>query len=210
MESDARLVAMSLLSSPAGHLTNLSGKAAADAGGTWHVDLFPAASDPLGRQGFVRAANRSALAGAATILVRDDSDARYDALSLALGAGAAAHFNSDDLELGSAAKGLSGSTGSGTGTWRLALSGEDFAFEASAYVRTAEGFLTAMNAAAPAAGAVRRVAFFNPGSNAAQVKRAAAGEPLPARGAGRDRRHRRPGAAPRHHGAGAGARDRRG
>ena len=36
-------------------------------------------------------------------------------------------------------------------------------------MRTAEGFLTAMNASAPAAGAVRRVAFFNPGSNAAQV-----------------------------------------
>ena len=167
VESDARLVAMSLLSSPAGHLTNLSGKAAADGEGVWHVDLFPAASDPLGRQGFVRAANRSAVAGAATIRARDDSDRGYETLRLRLGAQAAAHFNSDDLELGNAAKGLAGSTGSGTGTWRLALSGGGI--EANAYVRTTDGFLTAMNAAAPAADAVRRVAFFNPGSNAVRV-----------------------------------------
>ena len=55
------------------------------------------------------------------------------------------------------------------GTWRLALSGDDIEFEANAYIRTTEGFLTAMNETAPAADAVRRVAFFNPGSNADQV-----------------------------------------
>ena len=167
--SDARLVAMSLLSSPAGHLTNLSGKAAPDAGDMWHVDLLPAASDPLGRQGFVRVVNRSAVAGAVTIVAHDDSDTPYETLRLSLGAGETAHFNSDDLELGNAAKGLTGSTGSGTGTWRLALSGDDIEFEANAYIRTTEGFLTAMNETAPAADAVRRVAFFNPGSNADQV-----------------------------------------
>ena len=167
--SDARLVAMSLLSSPAGHLTNLSGKAAADAEDMWHVDLLPAASDPLGRQGFVRVVNRSAVAGAVTIVAHDDSDTPYETLRLSLGAGETAHFNSDDLELGNAAKGLTGSTGSGMGTWRLALSGDDIEFEANAYIRTTEGFLTAMNETAPAAEAVRRVAFFNPGSNADQV-----------------------------------------
>ena len=85
--SDARLVAMSLLSSPAGHLTNLSGKAAPDAGDMWHVDLLPAASDPLGRQGFVRVVNRSAVAGAVTIVAHDDSDTPYETLRLSLGAG---------------------------------------------------------------------------------------------------------------------------
>ena len=166
--SDARLVAMSLLSSPAGHLTNLSGKAAPDAEDMWHVDLLPAASDPLGRQGFVRVANRSATAGAVTIVAHDDSDTPYETLRLSLDAGQTAHFNSDDLELGNAAKGLTGSTGSGMGAWRLVLS-SGLDIEAHAYVRGADGFLTAMNAAVPAADAVRRVAFFNPGSNANQV-----------------------------------------
>ena len=159
---------MSLLSSPAGHLTNLSGKAAADAEDMWHVDLLPAASDPLGRQGFVRVANRSAVAGAVTIAAHDDSDTPYETLRLALDAGETAHFNSDDLELGNAAKGLTGSTGSGAGAWRLVLS-SGLDIEAHAYIRTTEGFLTAMNAAAPKAGGVHRVAFFNPGSNANQV-----------------------------------------
>ena len=166
--SDARLVALSLLSSPAGHLTNLSGKAAADGEDMWHVDLLPAASDQLGRQGFVRVVNRSDVRGAVTILPADDTDTRYDPLRLGIAAGATAHFNSDDLELGNRAKGLTGSTGAGGGAWRLRLySGLDV--EAHAYVRGADGFLTAMNAAAPVADAVRRVAFFNPGSNADQV-----------------------------------------
>ena len=168
VDSDERLVAMSLLSSPAGHLTDLSGKAAADWEDMWHVNLFPAASDALGRQGFVRVVNRSNLDGVVTILSYDDSDTRHETLRLSLAAGETAHLNSDDLELGNRAKGLTGSTGSGTGTWRLRMySGLDI--EVHAYVRTADGFLTAINATTTLAGAVRQVAFFNPGSNEAQV-----------------------------------------
>ena len=162
VESDKPLVAMSLLSSPGGHLANLSGKASPDWEGLWHVHLFPAASDPLGRQGVVRAVNRASYDRTATVLAYDDSDTRYDALRLSLGAGETAHFNSDDLELGNRAKGLTGSTGSGTGTWRLTMYGLS---EAHAYVRTADGFLAAMNAVAPRHRAVHRVAFFNPGTN---------------------------------------------
>ena len=169
VESDPPLVAMSLLSSPTGHLTNLSGTAAPDADGTHHVHLFPSASDPLGRQGFVRVRNLSDERGTVTIVARDDTDREYETLTLALGAGQTRPFNSDDLELGNAAKGLTGSTGSGTGAWRLALSSGDVEFEANAYIRTAEGFLTAMNASAPAADRVHRIAFFNPGSNANQA-----------------------------------------
>ena len=164
VESDARLVAMSLLSSPAGHLANLSAKAAADFEGMWHVDLFPAASDPLGRQGFVRAANRANGARRATVLAYDDSAVRYDLLRLSLGAGETRHFNSHDLETGNRAKGLTGSTGAGTGTWRLRMYGSGV--EANAYVRTPDGFVTAMQARAPKRGSAHRVAFFNPGSNA--------------------------------------------
>ncbi len=166
--SDAALVAMSLLSSPAGHLTNLSGKAARDGDGIWNVNLFPAASDPLGRQGFVRVTNRSNVDGPVTILAYDDSSIRYDTLRLRLGAGESAHFNSDDLELGNRAKGLTGSTGSGRGNWRLRMY-SGLRIDANAYVRTGDGFLTAMQARAPAAGSAHRVAFFNPGSNKDQV-----------------------------------------
>ena len=121
VESEAPLAAMSLLSSPAGHLTNLSGKAEEDEDGVWHVDLFPAASDPYGRQGFVRVTNRSTVDGTVTILAYDDSRVDYDTLRLRLGAGETRHFNSDDLELGNRAKGLTGSTGSGRGAWRLRM-----------------------------------------------------------------------------------------
>ena len=174
IESDVPLVAMSLLSSPTGHLTNLSGTNEPDDDGVWRVPLFPAAADALGRQGFVRVINRSDSAGQVTITASDDSDVDYEVLTLALDAGAAVHFNSDDLELGNSAKGLTGSTGSGMGTWRLALAGDDaagapIAFEAHAYIRTADGFLTPMNGQAPERDGVHRIAFFNPGSNTNQV-----------------------------------------
>ena len=169
VESDAPLVAMGLLSSPAGQLSNLSGAGAPDADGTWHVPLFPPASDPEGRQGFVRVISRSGRDGTVTIAAFDDSDFDYEPPTLRLGAGEAVHVNSDDLELGNAAKGLSGSTGPGTGAWRLALSSDGIDFEANAYVRHRDGFLTAMQAAAPEQDGTHRIAAFNPSSNWRQV-----------------------------------------
>ena len=167
--SEAPLVAMGLLSSPGGHLTNLSGMAVPDDSGVWHVPLFPSASDPVGRQGFVRVANRSSRAGTVTIRAFDDSDVRYAPLRLRLEAREAKHVNSDDLELGNRGKALTGRTGSGTGAWRLELSSLDIDFEASAYIRHRDGFLTAMQAAAPSMDGVHRIAAFNPGSNPRQV-----------------------------------------
>ena len=167
--SAAPLVAMSLMESPTGHLTNLSGVGSADAEGVRRVSLFPPASDPNGQQGFVRVANRSNRRGAVTIRAFDDGAFDYEPLELALDAGQTAHFNSDDLEVGNRGKGLTGSTGPGVGTWRLELSSEAIEFEANAYVRHADGFLTAMNALAPAADGVHRVAFLNPGSNHRRV-----------------------------------------
>ena len=167
--SEAPLVAMGLLSSPGGHLSNLSGTAAADADGAVRVPLFPPASDPHGRQGFVRVANRSNRAGTVAIRAFDDSDVRHAPLRLRLEAREARHINSDDLELGNRGKGLTGRTGTGTGAWRLELSSLDIDFEAGAYVRHRDGFLTAMQAAAPSVGGVHRVATFNPGGNDRQV-----------------------------------------
>ena len=145
VESAQRMVAMSLLSSPTGHLANLSTAPDTQTGGVHAVPLFPAASDALGRQGVARVVNRRGQAGEVRIEAFDDTDREYDVVTLAVGAGEAAHFNSDDLEDGNADKGLTGSTGAGTGAWRLELTNA-LDIEVLSYVRTADGFLTAMHA----------------------------------------------------------------
>ena len=168
--ADRPIVAMSLLSSPTGHLTNLSTVPPQPDDGRHRVPLFPAASDALGRQGFVRVRNRSAEAGAVTIEAHDDSEWVYEALTLAIGGGETVHFNSDDLELGNAVKGLTGSTGAGVGDWRLVLS-SDLDLAVAAYIRNGDGFLTSMHEVAPSADGRHWVAIVNPGSNADQVSR---------------------------------------
>ena len=131
------------------------------------VPLLLSASDP-GRQGFVRVINHSGAAGEVAVHARDDAGADYGPVTFRIAAGGALHFNSNDLEAGNPAKGLTGSTGPGTGGWRLELeSGLDI--EALAYVRHADGFLTSMHDAAR--GPSARLATFNPGSNWRQVSR---------------------------------------
>ena len=166
------LVAMSLLSSPTGHLTNLSTvpRTPDDEHGVHVAPLFPSASDPRGRQGFVRVVNRAEASGTVSIEAFDDSDLSYPPVTLALDAKQTRHFNSDDLELGNAEKGLTGSTGAGVGDWRLVLS-SDLDIEVLAYIRAADGFLTSMHEVAPVLLGERRVAIFNPGSNPNQVSR---------------------------------------
>ena len=170
--SDGGLAVMSLLSSPEGHLTNLSNgtPAALRDDGARTVPLLPSAADPLGRQGFVRVINRSARRGTVRIEAFDDAGRAHEPLTLSLNANQVAHFNSDDLELGNARKGLSGSTGSGSGDWRLTLS-SDLDIEALSYVRTPGGFLTSMHDVTDGHGRRHGGATFNPGSNWNQVSR---------------------------------------
>ena len=173
VESDAGIVAMSLLATPTGHLTNLSAPPpAAGEGGKHTVPLFLSASEPDKRQGFMRVVNRSDQAGTVRIQAFDQSDFAYDEVTLSLAPGQARHFNSTDLETGNTDKGLTGSTGAGRGDWRLELTG-DLDFEAMAYVRTKEGFVTSMHDRVPATadGLLHRVAFLNPGSNYRQASR---------------------------------------
>ena len=147
---DSPLIAMNLLAGADGRLANLSAAPLPAVEGAVRVPLFPAASDPAGRQGVVRIANRSDRAGTVRIEAADDGAAVYAPLALALGPGQAVDLDADDVELGSRAKGLTGSTGAGVGAWRLALSG-DVAFEARAYVRAQDGFLTAVRSPRPVA-----------------------------------------------------------
>ena len=151
--------------SPAAVFASASSTSANDAGQM--VPLFPSASDALGRQGFARVINHSDGAGEVTIEAFDDGGASYGPLTLSIDAGETVHFNSVDLETGNAGKGLSGSTGPGEGDWRLELdSGLDI--EVLSYIRTGDGFLTAMHDTAPKGDDGHRVAIFNPGSNTNQ------------------------------------------
>ncbi|MDE0036035.1 MAG: spondin domain-containing protein [Gammaproteobacteria bacterium] len=168
--ADRPVVVQSVLETPTGHLANLSGVPRRTPGQGQHAWYFPAATDPHRRQGFLRVINRSTQRGEVRIAAVDDEGMAPDPLVLSLEAGAVAAFNSSDLEEGNDAKGLSGGVGTGSGAWRLALSG-DLAFDAVAYIRTADGFVTSMYRTAPRRALRHRVAIFNPASNADQVSR---------------------------------------
>ena len=124
------------------------------------------------QQGFARIINRSNRSGTVRIWGTDDAGNRRGPVSLRLDAEATRHFNSEDLEAGNAAKGLSGRLGNGQGDWRLELVSE-LDLEPSAYIRTPDGFLTAMHAVARSAEVggetVHQVPVFNPGNNPNQV-----------------------------------------
>ena len=164
-EADGPVEAMGLMESPSGHLTNLSTSPSVRHGDALVAPLFLSASDPHQRQGFVRIINRSDEAGRVHIKAHDDSGRDHAQLELWIEANAVVHLNSDDIELGAAAKGLKGSTGpASSGDWRLDLSSA-LDMEALAYARHEDGFLTSMHDVAPSAGGVHRVATFNPASN---------------------------------------------
>ena len=130
---------------------------------THHVHLVPSASE-ASRQGFVRMINRSSAEGEVSIKAYDETERDYEPLELTIDANEVVHFNSDDLEQGNLQKGLSRGVGAGEGDWRLELT-SNLDIEVLSYIRTTDGFLTAMHDVAPSAGNRHRVAVFNPGSN---------------------------------------------
>ena len=75
-------------------------------------------------QSFVRITNPSAQGGNVTIDAIDDAGDAGGAVTFTLAAGQSVQLNSDDLENGNAAKGLTGSFGDGAGKWRLVVTGE--------------------------------------------------------------------------------------
>ena len=174
VEADEPVLVASLLRSPTGHLTNLSSvpdnREVLESGAVLHhVPLFLRAADPKGRQGFVRVVNHGDTEAAVRVRPYDETELDYGEITLTVGAGAAAHFNSDDLELGNSAKGLSRGVGHGQGNWRLEITSAGD-LEVLTYVRTRDGFLTSMHDVAPSApGGGWWAAIFNPGSNRTQV-----------------------------------------
>ena len=167
--TSGRLYALSLLANPTGHIANLSTAPPADGADSaiHHVPFFPAAA--RSNQGFVRVVNRGAT-GAVRIIAFDETGTARPPVTLAIGAGRTAHFNSKDLENGNEAKELSGGVGAGVGDWRLELravpASEDAAtgapqLQVLAYIRSSDGFIASMHDVAPVAGVARRVPAFD-------------------------------------------------
>ena len=136
------------------------------------VPFLPIADDAQ-RQGFVRIVNKTPGGGSLRVWIHavDDTGDSRGASSMYLRPVQSAHFNSGDLEVGNADKGNLEGVGAGEGGWRLELypNSQELDMEISTYMRTSDGFLTAMNALAPETAAGYRIAFFNPGSNTDQV-----------------------------------------
>ena len=130
------------------------------------VPLLPPASHP-DRQGLVRVINRSAQAGEVSIVAFDDAGADYGPLTLRIGANAAAHFTSHDLERGDVERGLSG-VGEGEGDWRLELI-STLDLEVLSYVRVRGGALASLHDVVPAdeAGESAVVLMLAPGTSRA-------------------------------------------
>ena len=160
VDSAQPLQVMNLLSSPTGHLSNLSTVPSNGTPGVYSVPLLPGSSDPSGQQGLVRVINRTDTPGEVHIRAFDDTQWDHAPLVLSLGAGEAVQFDSNDLEQGNPGRGLAGGTGPGEGDWRLELS-SDLDIEVLSYVRAWDGVLTAMHDVVPGEDTRYWVASFN-------------------------------------------------
>ena len=131
------------------------------------VPVFPSMSEP-DWTGLLRVVSRSPEPGEVTMTATDATGRAYEPLTFTLEARAAMHFSSADLELGNPGKGLAGSTGAGSGNWRLEVD-SPLDLYAVAYARSHDGFLTSIHDLVPQADGVHRANFFNPASNDRQV-----------------------------------------
>ena len=135
------------------------------------VPLMLSASDSM-RQSFVRIINETDRLGSVRILAVDDGGNAANPIEIQLGAWQVLHFNSNDLENGNAGKGINAGVGSpNQGDWRLDIESA-LALRVLAFVRTTDGFLTAMGDVLQRNGEGRLVAHtFNPGRNMNQVSK---------------------------------------
>ena len=135
-----------------------------------YVWMLPPASN-LQQQGFVRLNNRSDNADLVTIWGVDATGRRSSGtVSLTLAAHESRQLNSQDLEQGNPAKGLTGGLGIGTGNWILVVHSA-LDLEALAYIRTPDGFLTPIHDRVEGDGVDWFVPMFNPAENPNQVSR---------------------------------------
>ena len=155
-----------------------SSEALAQEGMVYRYQIVPifAAVDSEHGQGFVRVVNHSNRGGEVFIDAWDDEGEHRGPVILRIGPREAKHFNSNDLEAGNVNKGLSGKVDDGEGDWHLEI-GSTLNFEALAYMRSRDGFLTSLHDAVDAHVSpegnewIHEVVTFNPGSNRNQVSK---------------------------------------
>lgn len=138
----ARVEAQSLLRVPGGFLTNLSASAPRDSRFEARLWIFNPGSNDQQRS-ILRLINRSDTAGVALIEAIDDAGqpAPGGSATVNLAPRAAVELSALELEIGSAAKGLIGALGDGSGKWRLHVSA-DVDIEVQGLLETPTGFLT--------------------------------------------------------------------
>ena len=141
------------------------------------LPLFVTSTTPGGMQGVVRILNDSEASGAVAIHAIDDGGERFGPATFTLNARAAVEFDATELASGNAMKGLSGGIGTLTGDVRLEIE-TDLPIVPSAYVRAADGTLSAMHdtvragATADGSGGYRYdVPIFNPSTDVTQASR---------------------------------------
>ena len=163
------LKTMSLIRTPDGFLTNLSGMVDETNTGDFVIYFGNPASD-TGKQTFLRIINTSNTSGTVTMVAIDDEGeaAPSGNITFTLGPNASKQMNAGDLENGNAGKDLNGMFGDGSGRWRITVSAT-MNIQVMSLVRTPDGFLTNLSRTTPKAGNNNTVYFFNPASNVSQV-----------------------------------------
>ena len=112
--------------------------------GQYTLPLFVASTMPGAAQGLLRIVNDSGDDGSVEIRAVDDAGVRYGPAAFTLNGGTAVEFDASDLASGNAMKGLSPGLGTLTGDVRLEIE-TDLAIVPLAYVRAADGTLSAMH-----------------------------------------------------------------
>lgn len=170
ISSTGRVTVQSLLSDPIGKLTNLSElpDVSERVPGEKILWLVTPASNTQ-QQTFVRLVNRENRAGTVAVWGIDDAGRRSPGtITMNLSALESKQLNSQDLEGGNAAKGISGSLGDGSENWRLVVL-TDLDIVPIALIRTPDGFLTTIHETVSGTGTELRVPIFNPAENPNQV-----------------------------------------
>jgi hypothetical protein len=119
------------------------------------------------QQSFIRFINDIDASTSVEMYGTDDLGQYSRAIDFVLLAHASKQFTAQDLEAGSAAKGLNGNFCDGQGKWQLAIF-SDNPISVMGLVRTSDGFLTSLNDVVPSAGNDSLVYFSNPASNTSQ------------------------------------------
>ena len=160
------LEVMSLIRTPDGFLTNLSGVTPNDDQGNKRIFFANPASN-TDQQTFIRVINTSSNAGTVTISGVDDDGAiaPNGTVQFEMGPLQSKQLNAGDLETGNAGKGITGGLGSGFGRWQLSIN-SGLTITVMNMIRTSDGFVTNLSRiASPSRSQMRELFFVNPGSN---------------------------------------------